>query len=838
MIYYGSKHECNQKACRLCYLRSPKDYNHHRCPHFIPESQMKRVFKDDPNPAFEPFIKRGQKQMELWVWDIESYFQIIDDMTDYYETNEYGHHTRNDLNMSVKKRQKLKHVPDYVIAMNVFTNEEKIFNDMESFIRFFAVQNNDGYNLMLAHNSSGYDSRLLFDVAAKFLTVKIKTIFNGTKLNRLQLGNCVFQDTRLHLPGSLSSLGRAFSLPTVKGHFPHLFSRGDCHTYSGPIPPIEDFDLTFTCQSEKDRQEFLEWYATQSSVVWNYLEQRELYCRNDVEMLKQIVRIYHEKFLESVPQHLRISPWFFTTMASHGCTLQSYNSNYGKDMATISPEQINEIASTSMCTLEAEEHYYARKALRGGMTNICKYIHEGKFHYQDIQSSYPSVQLDKANKYPVGWPTIEIHDEKWYPCTECYTSQTCIHSKDWKIRHEATAPRFKLNIVSVPQPIDINAYLASFFGIITVDITPPTTLYHPLIQEYNSKENKVIGSLYPISQTTIPSNTLHEALNAGYVVTKIYRADRYKSSESYWQDLLAQLYPNKMRNSGVVPLHLHAHMIDYFDKTFGIDCTDIASWVNNPVLKQVAKGIITSLWGKTGEGEHALSATHSADSFEGMVFYKELLENKHKISDIIFMEENTLFKYTDDDKRKRPNLTNKYVPAAVFVTAYGRIKLWKELVKLGTRVIMYDTDSIVYECNGDCSESYHIEEGVCLGQWETEKLETKNGGLCKFYALGPKSYSIICNNSTTSLKIKGATIKHAHANLINPEIMKANIISNRPGRNRKEIGLPQMTFRYKIGVGMVTEYFTKRIGFQEEHVKGTFNWDNYRAYPYGYTGPL
>ena len=72
--------------------------------------------------------------------------------------------------------------------------------------------------------------------------------------------------------------------------------------------------------------------------------------------------------------------------------------------------------------------------------------------------------------------------------------------------------------------------------------------------------------------------------------------------------------------------------------------------------------------------------------------------------------------------------------------------------------------------------------------------------------------------------------------------MKKNILDNRPTVFNPEyyrpIQLPQMVFIYKIGEGMVTEYIIKKVGFNIKDVKGELNWDNYTAYPYGYTGLL
>jgi hypothetical protein len=345
---------------------------------------------------------------------------------------------------------------------------------------------------------------------------------------------------------------------------------------------------------------------------------------------------------------------------------------------------------------------------------------------------------------------------------------------------------------------------------------------------------------------------LIEAIKIGYVVTKIYRADRYNAAESKWRNgLLGDLYVAKMRNAGKVAEHDQQRMKDTFMNKYKIDLGDFSTYEKNPVKKQVAKGPITAAWGKHAESvDHGKSVMFRQTNNDGMDFYRELLHNKSNLTNVRAVGGNMLFDYKDNRQMKRPELHKTYLPAAVFVTAYGRLKLWRKLVEIdppGTpkerlRVIMYDTDSIVYACldcpDHDCSKCPdHIEQGDCLGDWEYEDIETKNDGLVKFYAIGPKSYALICGNGKTKMKLKGAVIKHSHFRIITPEIMKELVLSKAPGAVNRVATLPQMTFDYRLGYGeesMTTRYFRKIIQFHEKDVKGSFSWDDYRGYPSGF----
>lgn len=83
--------------------------------------------------------------------------------------------------------------------------------------------------------------------------------------------------------------------------------------------------------------------------------------------------------------------------------------------------------------------------------------------------------------------------------------------------------------------------------------------------------------------------------------------------------------------------------------------------------------------------------------------------------------------------------------------AYGRLALWSELHKIGDRVLMHDTDSIVYHSiPGD----YDTDLGHLLGDWELDKLHRK-GTLVEFWGLRPKSYGLRTDQGAEIIKLKG-----------------------------------------------------------------------------------
>ena len=622
--------------------------------------------------------------------------------------------------------------------------------------------------------------------------------------------------------------------------------------YVGIIPDKEYFDLTFHCKSEDEFKEFNNWWKEwyDSKRIWSYQEQRALYCKNDVDILAEIWLKYHQGSIllyKSYP-YITFSPWFSITIASYVHKCQIRHLHEGHNIGKMTTEELEAYTKTTWCGLEPEEQYYTRLALRGGMTNICKYIHEGEFSYVDIQSSYPSVQMDVENMYPVGAPTIEIHDVDYYPCRKCTLDPLdCPHTFLEKQIQRNRLKNDKLDIKLVNPP-DLHTYCLNFFGIITVDITPPRNLYHPLIQVFDEKLKKVIGSLDTIKKETIPSVMVVEAIKIGYKVTKIYRADRYTASESKWRNGLAgDTYLAKMRCAGKVPLEDQARQKQLYKDKFKIDIPSFDDFEDNDVGKLIAKLLSNTAWGKHAEStDHAKTKIVSIEGTEGQDFYKSVKENGHKIMNIHCTGTRTFFAFKENRLNTKPDLHRGYLPVAVFVTAYGRLKLWRELVKIdppGTRVenlrvLMYDTDSVVYSVPTKES-SYVVPSGDILGDWEIEKIQKQHAPLLKFYSIGPKSYSIICEDGYISMKLKGARLAHAHQNLMYPEKMKELVLAKKPDSEAKTkvAILPQSSFDYRLNKGdtaMTVRKFRKVIQFNETDVKGTFNWNDYRGYPIGF----
>jgi hypothetical protein len=318
-----------------------------------------------------------------------------------YILDEDGYFAMESGALKVIHRRKSKQVPNLVVWKNVFTGELKESKDIAEFIRDM-MTSNKGRNIVLAHNGSGYDNRLIFDALATIVPkeTKIAPLMRGTKLMRLQVGSTIFADSMLHLPGSLSSLagdylkGTDFDLE--KGEFPHFFNREEFKNYVGPIPDDKYYDLAYTVKDEaalaKHKRMKARWYGKE----WDAEKNLREYCINDVNILAEVVKRHHIQCMEMIGEYIpaiACSPWHYTTAAGYMHNLSLFEMAGHMDKNEKDPGVIKHIAEDNWVALEAEEYYFDRLALGGGRTEVRKLYHKGDLDCSDVHSMYPSIQI-------------------------------------------------------------------------------------------------------------------------------------------------------------------------------------------------------------------------------------------------------------------------------------------------------------------------------------------------------------------------------------------------------------------------------------------------------------
>ena len=150
--------------------------------------------------------------------------------------------------------------------------------------------------------------------------------------------------------------------------------------------------------------------------------------------------------------------------------------------------------------------------------------------------------------------------------------------------------------------------------------------------------------------------------------------------------------------------------------------------------------------------------------------------------------------------------------------------MFRELHKLGERVLYHDTDSIVFEYDPN---GYNIELGEYLGDWT---CETGGKLICEWVSTGAKSYSYKVDYLVKDVKIKGITLNYSNHNVITFDNMKKLV----DGKKDKLITKENIRF-VKDGDTLRTTKMLKDMALTMDK---RINADNYYTYPKDYEGEL
>jgi len=851
-LEHSNKH-CIMQVCKICKHQKPRDATAaclHRC--IVPKEL----------PAFKEYLRPNDipdgSKIGLFCWDIESMFKEkeyrIDHVREFErdEENRFTGHAESSKTITC-------HIPNLVVCKNVFLNdEEKVFfgpNCIEDFLQYIKTFN-AGNNIAIAHNSGRYDSRLLLSaICRQDNAVDPELITRGTNILCLDVPTFEkdrkvrFIDSFNFMPQSLASLAYELGFSS-KGTFPIYFNTVYNQEYVGNIPDLSYYIIP---RSTKEFEDLKEWYAAEKekNEQWSLKEKLIEYCRQDVDILCKVVESFDTSCRSMCPE-FQISPWQFITGPAfvHKCVMtyayrdiedKFEQSNIDKSDKLAVGEYFSEVAHKEAwaCLLPAEYHF-ARKALRGGRTDLKAVYYKlteddiaagRSIRYVDIVSSYPSQQL--KHLYPTGTPVVHVYDENFYPSND---NATTLDNSTSKLKHEG------IRVIECNEQPTKEMIMAdeSFFGIVCVTLHIPTDCFDPAIPVYNEKELKCTFPCGLIEKVYITTPELKAALEDGAEIIKLHRFDKYKADTPPWRDFIWKCYLGKMKNSKNPPsLEEQKRLTHAYETAFGYSDLEFDKWAKNPAMKKVSKVLVNCAWGKHAQNmfndtcklmsiSEQSTMDYLADRIESAGRNEIGLDIRRVGSDRLLVGSKPLV-----NNNNKNVYSDGYLPAAVFVTAYGRLELYKYLRKLAPtkRTLYYDTDSIVYVHD---PALWNPTLGDILGDMERDEEEESKGGIREWVCLAPKSYGFKYNNLETSVKCKGVTLSEWTKGLINFEKMVEMVHERLVHRKTVEAQIPQFQFKYQVGEDMDTYQFFKRIAFNEENCKGYVNPTDMKHYPPGY----
>ena len=397
-----------------------------------------------------------------------------------------------------------------------------------------------------------------------------------------------------------------------------------------------------------------------------------------------------------------------------------------------------------------------RHALYGGRTNAIKLYHEcendEQIKYIDFTSLYPSVQ--KQFVFPTGHPVIT-------------------RSFD-------------------------NLDTSQYFGLIKCSILPPKDLYLPILPlKINHKlvfalcltcaTQKLDSCDHSEAERVLKGTWVSEevklAVEHGYEIKELFEVWHFPDkSTTLFSGYVDTFIKAKTESSGY-PAWVTSEQdkLKYKQLYLEKENVELEEISFNPAKRSFSKICLNSQWGYL-----AMDSDRSCTKIinKPSAWFLMAADDNIEIENVHLYEKCLMVNYSEKQFETGRHTS---VVHASFVTAYGRIKLYKEMAKLGDRLLYFDTDSIVYVSRPG---SYDPPLGDYLGEF-TNELDPKKGNFIKkFVSAGPKNYAYSTDTGTTKTVVKGISINKTTMANLNFESIKDIVLHDQS----KKIAVEQLKF--------------------------------------------
>lgn len=452
-----------------------------------------------------------------------------------------------------------------------------------------------------------------------------------------------------------------------------------------------------------------------------------------------------------------------------------------------------------------------RDSLMGGRTNGCTLYKKATkgmmIHYVDFTSLYPFV--NKTCQYPVGHPEIITRDF---------------------------------------------SDLSSYFGLAKVKILPPRGLFHPVLGYRTG------GKLtFPLCRTCVENQhqspctcsddqraltgtfctpELIKAIEKGYRVLKIYEVYHWKETSQYdpktqtgglfasYINLFLKIKQEASgRPSWVKSDEDLRRYVEKYEQREGIKL-DSSKVEHNAGLRSLAKLLLNSFWGKFGQRQNQTKTKFLHDS-QASELFGQLTNPTMEVVDFQIVNDENLMLSTKriSEELCLPGHTNVFL--ASFTTCWARLQLYDLLDRLQTRVLYWDTDSVIFT---SIEGQWNPPVGDYLGELTNELDE--DDWITEFVCNGPKNYAYQTHKGKRVCKVKGFSLNFDNSQILNLESMKDAMF------NRNELGVgnyqtknPSKICREKIQSEIYSQEEVKQ--YSAVYTKRVVQ-TNLSTLPYGY----
>jgi len=825
------------------------------------------AYEKDPGFQTDPQSNEKHKPA-LWVYDLESKLEYK--QVGFFVLNEF----KIDSSMCYEKVELYEastnqlgyHVADLVTAHNPLTGQQVTFKGdtcLEEFCSFL-LNYNKGDNIVLAHNASGYDTALIHEAISRSAKdYRQQLIVQGTKFMQLKIAagkrdgrSTRFQDSMLHVMGSVKKLIQEYAPDSLlrKGFWPHLFNTkaNAGKIYPDGPPELKYYDLAFGGKSKKDVDEHVKWLAENKGKPWDFDKEYLAYNIEDVMCLSKIVKTHNDILYEKFGH----CPWKKITSASYTHLISLIEVTKMMELPPIKdPMRANaiiEASKTNWVKLHEQEYAMVKAAFRGGRTEARRlsfeitqeqYDNGDRIGFFDVVSLYPYVQI--SQRYPVGAPKIYVFDSEYGPCRKHkYSIKLCTECDEQFRFSPVSSKEFNYDVTWVHEQWDESRFLdEDFGGVIYATVIAPNML-HPILP-LSCTEGEYEGKLiFPCGQFTsaFMAPEFKLALENGYKIVRVHCVHQYKLCDTKWS-ILRMLFLGKMVNGGEAPPESEwEDMINYFEEHFEMGDMVRDSLVNNewgdrPGLCKTYKILLNSMWGKHAENPikdslKVYDYANPKDRTEAEEMFLNIAQSNYDLKSAIALNEDRfIYKYEINGLEMAPNLAKTYLPAAAYVTCYGRIMLWTMMQKFGKDLLYNDTDSVFAYIRGN--EPPKFIPSSYWGGWKEENESIK--GIRKMICFAAKCYGLKMFDGSEKVKAKGLSLTYGVSKHINFAAMEQLMNKTLATGQDTSIQVPQKRFIRQMGKGIHTRNQLKIFNCSMLGFKGKVDETGY-VYPPGYTG--
>ena len=511
----------------------------------------------------------------------------------------------------------------------------------------------------------------------------------GSKVLEMKVKGVQFRCSYAHHAAPLRDLPARFdlSVETKKGEFPYPLLKEE--NWGRVFPTFPSLDLYgIDSMSSSRRTQVLEWYNQQpKNYPWSFDDQLWEYLFADVNVLCEVMEAYHEKAEEM-----------------HKTLWKKYSERLDK---VTSPLLCPTLASWALlmyqswfmpekqlAILRPNEAALVREGLRGGRTDkLANYMDlehpDDKIVYVDFKSLYPSVQRCNVHDtyYPVGAPFWAGNEMKGYTDNE-------------KLIRD----------------------IGDKTGFVRISCRPKKYVTHPTLHRKGTSGDGKDGVKLLFEND--PKN------DQVYGWPEVLEAIRCDEIEITW--LEEALLFDKGTN-------VFKEYVDFF-----FDLKEKAEEDGNEGLRQLAKLLLNSLWGKLGQKSYG-EKEWVYDITRRDYLMQKFESGEYEMTSCILPDDRRAF-FTYKVPCDKANLRTTAPHIAAFVSMWGRVILHKKLLEPhGMRALYCDTDSaIVYLRHGKDTMRY-LGNGLGDLTDEVKKMapkKFKEPFITEVITILPKTYSL------------------------------------------------------------------------------------------------